>query len=670
MRLTPRSSLLVVLLTLAALLAVASPALAAPPSNDDFADAEVIAGNGGSVKGWNVDATGETDEPDHAEVADPIQSAWYSWTAPSSEDVTFRTCVSSFDTALAAYTGASVGALTEVASNDDSDSETGVLECGFDDTGSEITFLAIAATAYHIAVDGFEDEEGLFTLAWAMDGTGPDAFPGQVITGSSGDVTSSTTGATGQTDESNHAGGADSIESVWYSWTAPSTGTVFLAVCVANFNTVLAVYTGSAVDDLTAEADADDECGPEQEASALTFDAVAATVYRIAVDGAAEGDGMFTLAWSYVVPGADDFADAQVITGPGGQVTSTNTGATGETDEPPNEDPDATLESIWYSWTPDADGLVFFHTCNSDFDTTLGAYTGPAVDDLTVIDQDDDDGCYERQSGVSFDAVAGTAYHISVDGFGSNAGTFTLAWEQVVPVVEVGADLEAEVDDSADPVPAGSTVVYNARAENNGPAQAEDVTLKLQLPAQGKFVSASPEQGTCGAPVNRFVSCTIGAIPPGEAAEIDVTMVMTHTGTYSLGLVELMSSTPDPVQANNTSREMTTVTNNTTVVPGASCTIVGTNGADNLPGGTGNDTICLLGGADVSDGRGGNDRIIGGGGGDTLTGGAGGDTLEGGDANDTLKAKDGVSGNDAVHGGAGANDVCTRDPGDTVTGCP
>ena len=62
----------------------------------------------------------------------------------------------------------------------------------------------------------------------------------------------------------------------------------------------------------------------------------------------------------------------------------------------------------------------------------------------------------------------------------------------------------------------------------------------------------------------------------------------------------------------------------------ASCTIVGTAGADVLRGTDGDDVLCGLGGNDLLIGSGGNDVLLGDAGNDVLQGGAGDDTIDGG----------------------------------------
>jgi hypothetical protein len=115
------------------------------PPNDNFANAQVISGNSGSVTGSNVGATKEPCEPNHHNIPGGA-SVWYRWTAPVEGSVTFDTFGSNFDTVLAVYTGNNLCSLTHIASSDDD--PLGGLQ-------SRVSFNAVAGTTYHIAVDGF-----------------------------------------------------------------------------------------------------------------------------------------------------------------------------------------------------------------------------------------------------------------------------------------------------------------------------------------------------------------------------------------------------------------------------------------------------------------------------------------------------------------------------------
>jgi hypothetical protein len=263
------------------------------PANDDFAGAQDISGPLGIVDGWTLGGTKEAGEPDHA--GDPGGvSIWYRWRAPASGRVTFSTLGSDFDTLLAAYTGSSVDALTEVASNDDAN---GLLT-------SEINFDAVEGTTYSIAIDGAGGDSGLSELSWTLHPPNDDFAAAQLLSGDHGSVDGTTVGATKEASEPNHAGDPGGA-SVWYRWTAPATGTLTLDTCHSDFDTLLAVYTGADVAHLTAVASNDDgppTCGLDGLGSQVAFPVNGGTTYDIAVDGFDFDWGDFVLNWTRTNP--------------------------------------------------------------------------------------------------------------------------------------------------------------------------------------------------------------------------------------------------------------------------------------------------------------------------------------------------------------------------------
>jgi uncharacterized delta-60 repeat protein/uncharacterized repeat protein (TIGR01451 family) len=130
-----------------------------------------------------------------------------------------------------------------------------------------------------------------------------------------------------------------------------------------------------------------------------------------------------TKVWAQ--PTNDNFADAIILSGIVGQTTGDNSNATLEVGEPnPISTPvDTPLvgASVWYQWIAPLSGTVTFDTIGSDFDTVLAVYTGGAVNSLTQVVADDDSGG-NLTSKVSFTAVQGTTYYISVNGFDSGFG--------------------------------------------------------------------------------------------------------------------------------------------------------------------------------------------------------------------------------------------------------
>ena len=124
-----------------------------------------------------------------------------------------------------------------------------------------------------------------------------DAFAnGQSLSGSTASVTGSNVNATKETGEPNH-GGDPGGHSIWYRWTAPTSGPVDFNTAGSTFNTTLAVYTGSSVTNLTVIAGNNDDAAGLH-TSRVDFQATAGTTYRIAVDGFGGDSGNVALSWN------------------------------------------------------------------------------------------------------------------------------------------------------------------------------------------------------------------------------------------------------------------------------------------------------------------------------------------------------------------------------------
>lgn len=106
-----------------------------------------------------------------------------------------------------------------------------------------------------------------------------------LLSGTSVQTTGTNVGATREVGEPVH-GGVTGGKSVWWSWTATSSGSVTISTAGSSFDTTLGVYRGTAVNSLTRVASNDDENFDSNiYTSKLTFNAVAGTTYQIAVDG-------------------------------------------------------------------------------------------------------------------------------------------------------------------------------------------------------------------------------------------------------------------------------------------------------------------------------------------------------------------------------------------------
>jgi len=118
-----------------------------------------------------------------------------------------------------------------------------------------------------------------------------------VVTGTTYSVSSTNVEATGEAEEPNHAGSSEPLNSLWWSWRPPVSGNVTINTSGSAFDTTLAVYTGTAINDLTFVASDDDSISLV--ASSVSFASTAGTTYQIAVDGFDTQTGALVLNFFY-----------------------------------------------------------------------------------------------------------------------------------------------------------------------------------------------------------------------------------------------------------------------------------------------------------------------------------------------------------------------------------
>lgn len=288
--------LLVILGTIA--LIGPSSALAAPPPNDNFANAQVVGpALPVSVTGDPAETTTEVGEPVRESSGFSIGSVWYAWSSAITGKVEVNVC-GGFDPPSAdVYIGNSVGALTRVSS-------------GPDGGGCRTTLSATAGVSYKIAVDAYNSFPFSAPFTFELKQLNPpsnDDFanaqtigPGLPVT-----VSASTLDATSEIGEYAHlTRGPDA--SVWYQWTPTTSVVATLSTCGNGAASTAAAYTGSSLASLEFPSFAyfkfcNKGFGP---GSQFTFRAAAGTTYKIVVD-AYEGDlGNFQLQLA-VLPDSD-----------------------------------------------------------------------------------------------------------------------------------------------------------------------------------------------------------------------------------------------------------------------------------------------------------------------------------------------------------------------------
>ncbi|MDO8540419.1 MAG: immunoglobulin domain-containing protein [Opitutaceae bacterium] len=118
----------------------------------------------------------------------------------------------------------------------------------------------------------------------------------EIIGGLTGSTSGSNVNASSEPGEPAHWNYYGSASSVWYRWTAPTSGLAAVDTVGSNFDTVLAVYTGADLASLIRRTQDDDRGGGRT--SQVSFAATGATTYFIAVGGSTSGArGNVVLNW-------------------------------------------------------------------------------------------------------------------------------------------------------------------------------------------------------------------------------------------------------------------------------------------------------------------------------------------------------------------------------------
>lgn len=111
-------------------------------------------------------------------------------------------------------------------------------------------------------------------------------------------------------------------------------------------------------------------------------------------------------------------------------VGGTNVSASLQTGEPRGNS--GVQGTVWWKFTATRTEPVQIRTLGSNFDTTLGIYTGSSVSALTQVAFNDDGGA-SNSSVVTFNTTSGVTYYVQVGGFGSNRGNITLTFDHPAP---------------------------------------------------------------------------------------------------------------------------------------------------------------------------------------------------------------------------------------------
>lgn len=310
-------------------------------------------------------------------------------------------------------------------------------------------------------------------------------------------------------------GGSDRI-TIWFSYTPSASGIANFSICQRDtFFSVAGASVGVFPESSPTTSGYDPSTGgcPAGAVNAAfnDFAVIAGQTYLVQVGAQAATEivgGRLVYDFNTSVPPNDNFADAQEIAGVLPQTLDADNGlATREADEP-GLDEWGPNNSLWYRWTPDADGTVSIDTCQTTAplsgaapDSRIGVFTSAddpvALAGLTLY-ATGDEGCAPPNGLLTRKYVAvfsGTEYWIrlanSSDEFGS---PFRLRLRWVGSPETTGAPYVSPADA---PAYVGQTFFAGSRDWSADPAVTEITVAWLRCDTGGISCQLIPgENGT------------------------------------------------------------------------------------------------------------------------------------------------------------------------------
>ena len=392
------------------------------PPNDDFAMAIELDAMGETTFDIAA-ATPDPGEPAFSLVSYPqrARSLWYVWTAP-------ETGLARFSVAQSVPGDHSDYVVVDIFHDGPMSSLKAV---GNGQLGGGKTFFAEAGETYRIRLgtlaEYLADRRSILpdlTLTW-----GPGSRPANddyahaaAIGGESGTLSGTSQGATSEPEEL--MGGSDPetpvevngwAASVWYRWTAPSTGDFEFST--NRTSQVVAAFVGDSVADARMVSGVPARGGDFGEA--IVFPATEGVEYRIAVATASAywSGNEFELSWGSgerANPRNDDFADASRASGNFASGTVAFNAMTVEHGEPAASG----VRTVWWTWRATEDGRYTWLAdrragfLRDEAPLQMSVFAGDELATLELVAMDEGTDTQELQ--LAFDTKADTAYHVAL----------------------------------------------------------------------------------------------------------------------------------------------------------------------------------------------------------------------------------------------------------------
>jgi hypothetical protein len=435
-----------------AVLVVSGSASAAAPKNDDFSSARTLgSARSGTVTGTTAGASVETSEPTFRGQRDTV---WYLYESGYSGQLAFDVSMSGPEVPSQADDPWDSTVVGEIFSGDKLNRLALIGRMGHVAQRSHFTDFShgdgavidvVRGTAYYVRISSVDNLRVArkIVLRWGPP-AGNDSFAQPAALSSvAGTISGSTFGATVESREPVTAFGRDAT--VWYSWSAPRTGSVVFTPSGGLKAPVVEAYrAGSDLSGLELVSRSswtprvvprDGALRPSSFQMPLVLWAEEGEKYLIRVV-ATDPPGPFTVEWGYRASPNDGItANFPIL--PGRLVTS-NVGATSDRDGLDQVHQSVKVgSSIWFGfyWGRQSSSRrvrVFVDTSGSAIDTVVGVYRFRDGRPLRVTSNDDSDS--RGASRVTFRLVESEMFWIVVGGKSGAQGKIVLTMSHRVEV--------------------------------------------------------------------------------------------------------------------------------------------------------------------------------------------------------------------------------------------
>ena len=383
------------------------PAHAAPPANDNFADAEVIASLPFSAAVDITEASIELNEP---QICYTMQNTvWYAFTPVETMVIRANVDGSAINTNLSIYhaSGSEISDLTF----------WGCTSTGY----TPSVFTAEAGQTYYLQAGSIYGETG--TVQINLEQIPPPANDyfanAEAITSLPFTSTVDNGAATRELDEPEQCAGI--YNTVWYSFTPSETMMVQADTNGSTLSPNINIYRSVGYGITQLE--------PMPMTCTIYYNGIfmaeAGQTYYLQAGGQDPITGNLQVNLKQVIPPANDnFANAESITSLPINVTVDIAGAGIESGEPSGCN--SMERTVWYSFTPTESISILVDTEGSSIITNVHVYqmNGSGISDLSLL------GCVFWGGSFSFTAMAGQTYYLQA---GGEAGTIQFNVEQTFP---------------------------------------------------------------------------------------------------------------------------------------------------------------------------------------------------------------------------------------------